>query len=467
MAQLNLSVEKLKLPTPIAVLGLGVSGYAVAGLFQSAGIDFAAWDDSPATRNKAEKEGFPLFDFANDGLSGFKTLIPAPGIPPSNDLIVRARKNGLTIACDIDILYDAVQPTPMIGITGTNGKSTTTALLDHIFNACGIDSAAGGNIGVAATALRPVEKDNGVYVIELSSYQIHNIDHAAFDIAVLLNISPDHIDWHGSLENYISAKKKLFSHSPNSKKQTVILGIDDETTLAIYKESRDNPNIECIPVSYNEATYGGVYIHNGMLIDAMGKKTEIITRMDVFPRLRGNHNYQNIMAAFAAARSAGLTPSEIVEAIASFKGLTHRQELVSTIGDIRFINDSKATNFDATEKALLAYDRLHLILGGKPKEGGITGIEAYANKIEHAYLIGQASEEFAHTLVEAGISFTLCQTMDNAVITAYKTAREVARNGNEVIVMLSPACASFDQYANFEQRGDHFKQLVKSLEVLA
>ncbi len=466
MAQLDLSAKKLSLPTPVAILGLGVSGSALARLLKSSGIEFAAWDNSEATREKMREENIPLCDFTNEGLSRFKTLIPAAGIPPTDKLVVSARENGLTIANDVDILYDAVQPTPIIGITGTNGKSTTTALLDHIFNECGIDCAAGGNIGTAATALRTVEKDNGVYVVELSSYQIHNLHHARFDIAILLNITPDHIDWHGSLENYIGAKKKLFTHTPQSQNQTVIIGVDDDTTRAIYEEIRDNANIDCLPISYKETVANGVYIHNNMLVDSIGKRTEIITKMEVFVRLRGNHNYQNIMAAYAAARTAGLEAQDIIDAISTFKGLAHRQELVANIGSIRFINDSKATNFDATEKALKAYDTIHLILGGKPKEGGIDGIADYADKIEHTYLIGQAADNFAKTLDNAGIEYTLCKTMDNAVMTAYKRAKQQSQSASP-IVMLSPACASFDQYGSFEQRGDHFKQLVKSLEVLA
>lgn len=465
MTLLYLNLEKNKLPTPIAVLGLGISGEELVKLFKRSSIDFSAWDDRESAREDLKNKDIPFVNFAEAGLDGFKTLIPSAGILPSNPIIQQAIQKGLVIANDVDAFYDASRPTPVIGITGTNGKSTTTALTGHILKSCGIETEIGGNIGVATTGLNHIDNPNGAYVIELSSYQLANINHACFDIAVLLNITPDHINWHGSLENYISAKEKIFSLYPPHTKQTAIIGVDTAKTFEIYQRLCENSYINCIPLSTEKEILGGVYIKNNILVDATIGTPEIIASCADFKILRGAHNHQNIMASYAIAKTFGLRKKQILDAIHSFQGLAHRQEFILKKNNILFINDSKATNFDATEKALKAYDNIHLILGGKPKEGGINGIEQYKNKIAHAYLIGEASDAFARTLSKIGIPFTECQTMNNAVLTAYQNTQNKQKE-NEQVIMLSPACASFDQYKNFEQRGEHFKQLVLALRAL-
>lgn len=463
MTQLKLTPKTLKLSTPIAVLGLGVSGVAVVNLLQKSGVTFAAWDTNEEVRNTMRSQGIPLCNFENQGFEKYKTLIAAAGIPHSTPLVQQAIAEGLTVASDIDLLYDASRPTQMIGVTGTNGKSTTTALIGHILNACGKDCAVGGNIGTAATALPHIPHESGIYAIELSSYQIYNIHHAVFDYSVLLNITPDHIDWHQGLENYIAAKKKLFSLTPFNKSQTAIIGIDTPASENMYNEFSKNGNTDIIPISCTKQVKGGIYIDENMLIDHTGLTPITITTMDNFPSLRGSHNHQNIMAAYAVTRACGCNADNIITAISKFKGLEHRQENVAQYKNILFINDSKATNFDATEKALKAYNNIHLILGGKPKDGGIDGIEHFKDKITHAYLIGDAAQNFANKLEQCNIPYTHCDIMRTAVEKAYHNAIQQSDSQSETVIMLSPACASFDQYISFEKRGEHFKSCVATL----
>jgi UDP-N-acetylmuramoylalanine--D-glutamate ligase len=445
---------------PVAVLGLAKSGQAAARSLMAGGATVLAWDDNPKARDSLAGE-IPLYDLTQADWRNIAALVLSPGIPHSfpepHPAVLRARQAGVEILGDLELLGRAQPEARYIGITGTNGKSTTTALIGHILREAGIRTEVGGNLGTPALSLAPLGRD-GNYVIEASSFQLELIPTLAFDIAVLLNITPDHLDRHGSMEGYIAAKERIFAGQKPSG--TAIVGIDDPICREICAELRSGHPAQIVPISMKEAVPGGIYVEAGWLIDAMGSQPVRVLELATAERLPGTHNWQNAAAAYAAARAAGLGAEAAAVAIRSFPGLAHRQELVATLDDIRYINDSKATNADATEKALACYSEIYWILGGLPKAGGITPLSPYFDRVRHAFLIGRATEEFAATL-EGSVPYTRSGDLKTALEQASEKARRDAVPG--AVVLLSPACASYDQFANFEQRGDIFRELVAVL----
>jgi UDP-N-acetylmuramoylalanine--D-glutamate ligase len=444
----------------VAILGLARSGLAAARALAAGGAQILAWDDDQAVRDSFAGE-IPLCDLAQADWRQIAALVLSPGIPHGHPephpAVPRAREAGSEIIGDIELLGRAQPEARYVGITGTNGKSTTTALIGHILAAAGERVEIGGNLGTSALALAPLGRD-GTYVLEASSFQLELITSLAFDVAVLLNITPDHLDRHGGMDGYIAAKRRIFAHQGAAS--TAIVGIDDAICRGIADELRAAPDGapgRVVPISVSEHVPGGVYVEGGQLIDATGGQPIAVLDLVLAERLPGSHNWQNAAAAYAAARALGVASEEAAIAIRSFPGLAHRQELVDTIDGVRFINDSKATNADAAEKALACYEAIYWIAGGLPKAGGITPLAPYFRRLRHAYLIGAATEEFAATL-GSSVPFTRCGDLAAATAAAADEARRDGVPG--AVVLLSPACASYDQFANFEVRGDAFRALV-------
>jgi UDP-N-acetylmuramoylalanine--D-glutamate ligase len=444
----------------VAVLGLARSGRAAVQALAAGGAEVLTWDDSDKTRAALAGE-IALTDPAHIDWRGIAALVLSPGIPHSfpkpHPAVTSARAAGVPVIGDIELLGRAQPAARRIGITGTNGKSTTTALIGHILAAAGKTVEIGGNLGPPALGLKPLGT-GGIYVLEMSSFQLELLDTLAFDIAVLLNVTPDHLDRHGDMAGYVAAKKRIFGGQADGA--SAIVGVDDAICRDFAATLRRDGKARVVPISVNEAAPGGVYVENGWLVDALGGSSERVFDLAEAPRLPGTHNAQNAAAAYAVARQAGLSAQAASAGISTFPGLAHRQELVDTIDGVRYINDSKATNADATEKALACYEVIYWIAGGLPKAGGITSLAPYFKHLRHAFLIGNATGEFAATL-DGKVPYTRCGDIASAVAAASNRARVEHVPG--AIVLLSPACASYDQFSNFEVRGDTFRDLVGNL----
>ena len=446
---------------PVALMGLGKSGMATAKALIKSGAEVWAWDDSAERRAEAERAGVPLVDLSEKEFAGVTTLVLSPGIPHTyprpHPVAARARAAGLEIICDVELLGRSQRAAAFVGITGTNGKSTTTALIGHILGLAGRAVQVGGNLGTPALALEPLD-EGGIYVLEMSSYQLELTLSVTFDVGVLTNISPDHLDRHGGMAGYVAAKRRIF-HRQTAPRAAVV-GVDDAAARGICDELLAAREQIVVPISAERRIERGVYVLEGRLIDdTEGKASEVADLADI-PTLPGRHNWQNAAAAYAAAKPMGVHPVAIAACLRSFPGLAHRQELVAVIDGVRYVNDSKATNADAAEQALVCYERIYWIAGGRPKEGGIEPLKPHFHRIVHAYLIGEAAAAFAKTLGRA-VPHTLAGTLDQAVAAASKAAR--LEPGRGAVVLLSPACASWDQFANFEARGEAFRALVDAL----
>jgi UDP-N-acetylmuramoylalanine--D-glutamate ligase len=440
----------------VGVLGLARSGRAAIAALTAGGAEVLAWDDSEKTRAAAD---FPLSDTAE--WRDLAALVPSPGIPTTfpkpHPTVIRAREAGTPIVGDLELLYRAQRGARFIGITGTNGKSTTTALIGHILREAGLATEIGGNLGTAALSLAPLGA-GGNYVLEASSYQLELLATMAFDIAILLNITPDHLDRHGGMDGYIAAKEHIFDRQGTDA--TAVIGVDDDICAAMAERLTQGAR-RVVPISVNRPVAGGVYVENGHLIDAIEGSPQPVLDLARAERLPGAHNWQNACAAYAVARRNGLSPEVATAAILSFPGLAHRQELVDTIDGVRYINDSKATNADASEKALICYPAIYWIAGGLAKAGGIAPLAPYFGRLRHSFLIGHATEEFAATLDDGNSPYTRCGDLATALAAADRMARAEQVPG--AVVLLSPACASFDQFTDFEARGDRFRDLVAAL----
>jgi UDP-N-acetylmuramoylalanine--D-glutamate ligase len=447
---------------PVAVLGLGKSGLVAARALKASGADVRAWDDSEEKRVAAAAEGIPIVDLRSADWSEISSLVISPGIPHSfpkpHPVAAKAKEAKVEVISDIELLARTQREASFVGITGTNGKSTTTALLGHIFKQAGRTSAVGGNIGTAALSL-PALGQGGIYVLEMSSYQLEITFSIPFDIAILLNITPDHLDRHGGMDGYIAAKRQIFRRQ--TAPRTAVIGVDDEHCCAIWQDLVRAGDQVVVPISSASKLIDGVYAADGWLYDATKGKAERIVALDALPTLPGAHNWQNAAAAYAAARAAGVDAATIAAALKTYPGLPHRQERVGERDGVLFINDSKATNADAAEKALGCYENIYWIAGGLAKEGGIGSLTPYFNRIRRAYLIGQAADSFAPTL-EGRVPYALTRELKKAVESAFADA---VRDGHrDAVVLLSPACASFDQFRDFEARGDMFRALVGALQ---
>ena len=439
----------------VALFGLGGSGLSTLRALVAGGADVAAWDDDEKARVRAAAAGFAPLDLNAADWSRFAALVLAPGVPLTHPkphwTVERAKEARLEIIGDIELFAREraarAPDAPFVAITGTNGKSTTTALIAHILREAGRDVAMGGNIGVPILDLPPPSAER-VHVVECSSFQIDLAPSLAPSVGVLINLTPDHLDRHGSMINYAAIKERLVANS-----DVALVGVDDDACRAIAQRLESNGRV-VRRICGAAAADADVYVE-GRLLRVRGQPAEGCDLAGA-SALRGAHNGQNAAFAFAAARALGLS-SGVCEAMMSFPGLAHRMEQVGRIGRVLFVNDSKATNADAAEKALLSFRDIFWILGGKAKEGGIEPLRPLFPRVAKAYLIGAASEDFARTL-EGVAAYERCGDLANAVAAA---ARDAALSAaGEPVVLLSPACASYDQFANFEARGDRFREIV-------
>ncbi len=432
----------------IAVVGLGRAGLPAARRLAEWGAEVVVWDDREAAR--AEATGLRVANPAEN--FRFDSLLLSPGIahlrPHPHPAAKAARAAGTPILVDVEYLFRAVRASGsaarFAGITGTNGKSTTTALLGHVLERAGLPVAVGGNLGPAALAM-PILPDHGVYVLEMSSYMLERIDSLRFNVAVMLNLSPDHLDRHGDMAGYAAAKARIFARAEPG--DSCVLGDDDADTRAILPQA--------FRVSGEHRCPGGIWAENGVLQDEAG----VIMDLSQAPNLPGSHNAQNAAAACAMALALGVPRSALAPALASYPGLPHRAELVRTHRGVRFINDSKATNADSAARALASHERVIWIAGGTGKVGGIAPLAPWFGRVAHALLIGRDGPEFAATLAKAGVPHTLLGTLDEAV----PEAAALAFAGAADVVLLSPAAASWDQFTGFDARGDRFRALVQEL----
>jgi len=443
----------------VDVLGLGRTGLAAAEALTRSGALVRVWDDAPAARAEAEARGIAV----DEGVGGrpAEMLVMSPGIPHTHPAphpaAARAGAEGLQISGDVELLWRAQPRARYVGVTGTNGKSTTTSLIGHVLQAAGLRTAVGGNLGTPVLSLPALDAD-GVYVLELSSYQLELLPTAAFDVAVLLNVSPDHLDRHGGMDGYVAAKARIFDgERPGA---TAVVGVEDAWSEAIRDRLAAAGVRRVVPVdSMHVATRGVFALHGVMYDDARGDARRVMD-LNGIATLPGAHNHQNACAAYAACRAVGVEPEAIAAAVATYPGLAHRQELAASAAGVRFVNDSKATNADAAAKALGCYPDVYWIAGGVPKAGGLAGLEALMPRVRRAFLIGQAADDFRSWL-SGKAPAEVFGDLATATRAAYAAARADGRP--DPVVLLSPACASFDQFRSFEHRGDVFRDLARTI----
>ena len=448
----------------VAVFGLAGSGLATASALFSGGADVVGFDDSPERVEYAAQAGIPTADLRGIDWSRVAALVLAPGVPLTHPAphwsVGLARSHAVEVIGDIELFCRerrAHAPlAPFVAVTGTNGKSTTTALIAHLLASAGRDAQLGGNIGTAILSLAP-PRTGRTHVVECSSYQIDLAPTLDASVGVLLNLSEDHLDRHGTMENYAAIKERLVAGVQDGG--TAVVGVDDNRGQAIA-DRLERAGKKVVRVSVRRPLPDGIYVEAEQIMLAAGGTAKPVALLGGIGSLRGRHNAQNAACATAAALALGLDLKAIQNGLWSFPGLAHRMEEVGRKGDVLFVNDSKATNADSSAQALACFSDIFWILGGKPKTGGIASLTGFFPRIRKAYLIGQAAEEFAATL-DGKVAYEKAVTLDKATEMA---ARDAEASGlANAVVLLSPACASFDQFKNFEVRGDAFRRLVKAL----
>jgi len=450
----------------IAIFGLARSGLATISAARKGGVaEIWAWDDNPSAREAAGAAGAMIAAPGEWPWSGLACLVLAPGVPLThpepNRVVTMARAEGVEIVCDIELLFRQVGgAAKFVAVTGTNGKSTATALIGHILQSAGRDAQVGGNIGRSALDLAP-PGDGTIYVLELSSYQLDLCDRFRPGIGVWLNLTPDHLDRHGDMAGYQRAKERMFAHMRTG--DDVVIGVDDDVSqsLAGRLASIDGgPDLTTISVGRHPDS--DIFVDgDGILHERADAASETVSDLSGLTHLRGVHNWQNGACAWAAVRRLGLEPNAVAGAMATFPGLEHRAEIVAQRGRVLFVNDSKATNGDAAARALATFEPIYWIAGGQAKSGGIEPLAGHFPRIAKAYLIGEAADAFSATLA-GRVPHVLAGDLAAAVRLA--AADAALDDAEEPVVLLSPACASFDQFADFEARGDAFRQAVAALD---
>ncbi len=441
----------------VAVVGLGKSGLATARALIASGATIACWDDSEKAREKAQDVGLPLTppDRMDPSL-----VVLSPGVPLTHPaphpIVTKAKHTGAPVIGDIELLYRACPSATYVGVTGTNGKSTTTALIGHILRQAGRRAEIGGNLGVPALALESLGSD-GIYVLEMSSYQLELLRSTVFNVGVLLNLTPDHLDRHGDMENYLAAKEHIFDRQGPDEAAVISLD-DDYCEKAFVRLSAMGRRI--LPISVKRPVQGGVYVRDDSLFESIDGSPFWALRMSSAPKLPGKHNAQNIAAAFAACRALGLDAGETCAGIRSFPGLAHRQEIFAELGGLKFVNDSKATNAEAAARALASFERIYWIAGGREKEGGYAPLLPHIGHVRRAFLIGEAAATLS-AFLRGKCDTEQCGDLKTAVFKALTLAMD--EGAQDAAILLSPACASFDQFASFEARGDAFKAVVTNV----
>nr|WP_194246265.1 UDP-N-acetylmuramoyl-L-alanine--D-glutamate ligase [Martelella limonii] len=443
------------------MFGLGGSGMATALSLAAGGAEVTAFDDNAESAARAADAGIEVADLRQADWSTFSAFVLSPGVPLTHPAphwtVELARAAGVEIIGDVELLARerrAVCPdATLIAITGTNGKSTTTALIGHLLKAAGRDVEVGGNIGRAVLDLAPLAPER-FYVVECSSYQIDLAPTLDADIGLLLNLTPDHLDRHGDMDHYAAIKERLVEGA-----KLAVVGADDAYCVAIGDRLAASGH-ELVRISDDRSHIArGLAFDGGAIVSV--DDGSVVADLSNHPVLKGAHNGQNTAAAIAACRAAGLSDDEIRDGLATFPGLAHRMQPVVRLGKVVFVNDSKATNADASAPALKSFGDIYWIAGGRAKEGGITSLKPYFPKVTRAYLIGEAADAFADTLSGA-VDAVICGTLENAVARAAEDAAQ--SDAAAPVVLLSPACASFDQYRNFEKRGDAFVSAAMALE---
>ncbi len=457
----------------VAVFGLGGSGLVSASALLAGGADVVAFDDDPASVAKANAAGIPTADLRQIDWAKIAALVLAPGValthPQPHWVVGLARNAGVEVIGDIELFCRErarqAPDSPFVAVTGTNGKSTTTALIAHLAAAAGMDAQLGGNIGTAILSLAPPRAGHiqplRVHVIECSSYQIDLAPSLDPSIGILINLSADHLDRHGTMENYAAVKERLVAGVPRqgTAQETAIIGVDDEWSQKIaVRLAQARKHV--VRISVRRPLSNGLFVDGGRIMRATGAGASEIAELGGIGSLRGRHNAQNAACAAAAALALGLEPKAIAAGLRSFPGMPHRMEEVGRRGAVLFVNDSKATNADSAAQALACFGDIFWIAGGRPKSGGIESLRSFFPRIRKAYLIGEAAKEFAATLGN-DVPHEIAGTLDEALAAAARDTE--ASSAGEPVVLLSPACASFDQYRNFEIRGHHFRDLVTGL----
>ncbi|MDO1584499.1 UDP-N-acetylmuramoyl-L-alanine--D-glutamate ligase [Rhizobium oryzicola] len=445
----------------VALFGLGGSGLATARALVAGGAHVTAWDDNPDSVAKANAEGIATGDLHGINWAEQSALVLSPGVPLTHPkphwTVDLAHGAGVEVIGDVELFVRErrahAPDCPFIAITGTNGKSTTTALIAHILKSSGRDTQLGGNIGTAILTLDPPKADR-FYVVECSSYQIDLAPTINPTAGILLNLTPDHLDRHGTMQHYADVKERLVAGA-----QTAVIGVDD-SYCTVIADRVERAGVSVKRISRRGVLPTGLYAEGTRILQADGGNTELLADLAGIDTLKGSHNAQNAAAAIGACLAVGVSIEEIRAGLKSFPGLKHRMQPVARIGNVTFVNDSKATNADAAAPALSSYDRIYWIAGGLPKAGGIVSLAPLFPRILKTYLIGEAAPEFAATLGEA-VPYEISGTLDRAVAHA---AADALTDGGVSAVMLSPACASFDQFKNFEVRGDAFVALVGNLD---
>ena len=446
----------------VAVFGLGKSGIATCAALQLGGAKVIAFDDQEAGRDAAKAKGFEVRDLRDVEWKNIAALVLAPGVPlthPEPHWTVKlAQAAKVEVIGDVELFCRErrakAEGAPFAAITGTNGKSTTTALLAHVIASNGRDAQVGGNLGTPILELAPPAM-NHTHVIECSSYQIDLSPTLDPTVGILLNLTPDHLDRHGTMEHYAAVKERLVA-----KSDTAVIAVEDDYTRAIAQRL-EQAGRNVIRISSQHPVSPGFFLDGTYIVQATEKGAKPVADLAGIGSLRGRHNAQNALAVVAAALTLGLSPEEIRHGLATFPGLAHRLEQLGHKDKVLFVNDSKATNADSTEKALSSFERgIFWIVGGRAKEGGIAPLQSFFPRIAHAYLIGESSDAFAATL-EGKVPYTRCGTLDVAVPKATEDGQKSKEK--QPVVLLSPACASFDQFRNFEIRGERFRELVRAI----
>jgi len=482
----------------VAVFGLGRSGLTAARALKAGGAEPVLWDDGISSRMQAEAEGFSVEDLTTADWSGFAALVLSPGVPLTHPkphwTVDKAKAAGVEIVGDVELFSRALAALPpgarpkVVAITGTNGKSTTTALTAWVLKQAGLTVHMGGNIGIGVLAL-PAPTPGAVYVVEVSSYQLDLTTTFAPDVAILTNVTPDHLDRHGGMDGYVAAKARIFRNLRDG--QTALIGADERWGRGLVERLPGAVAVRSFPSSLaeeggsrSETDGGAVTAHSppaghedaatpserlrrppspasgeGVVVwpgglNANGRNIDLTPARS----LAGRHNAQNAAFAYAAARALGVEHDDAVAGLISFPGLAHRMEPVGRLGKVSFVNDSKATNADAARQALASYERSFWIAGGRAKAGGVDDLEDLFPRVQEAFLIGEAAGPFAAALAET--PHRISGDMATAVGQAYRAA---AATGREEVVLLSPAAASFDQFPDFEARGEAFRAAVLNL----
>ncbi|OFX00417.1 MAG: UDP-N-acetylmuramoyl-L-alanine--D-glutamate ligase [Alphaproteobacteria bacterium RIFCSPHIGHO2_12_FULL_63_12] len=454
----------------IGVYGLGATGLATCEALSASGAEVYAWDDKEEARAKTVNTRYAAEHPKAWPWEDMRSLALSPGVPLTHPtphpVVKKAHQAGVEVIGDIEFFARAVNALPprerprIIAVTGSNGKSTTTALIGHLLKECGRESIIGGNIGKPVLLLPPLEAFR-TYVLELSSFQLDLAKTLRANTAILLNLSPDHIDRHGDMEGYAAAKRRIFLNQ--TADDTAIIGVDDPWSQGICAKLMSAAAQRVTPISAEGALGSGVFALNARLYYSLGERTGEAGDISGVPSLRGQHNWQNASAALAAAIAEGVAPNIAAKAMDRYPGLPHRMEIVAKKDAVTFVNDSKATNADAASRALKSYADIFWIAGGKAKEGGVVSLRPLMDKVRGVYLIGEAARDFEGQLAGAAPCFQ-CGDLPTAVARA---ARDAALSGLEApVVLLSPACASYDQFRNFEERGEVFRKLANQTETI-